>query len=234
MNILQNGYYIPFLHAGLYIITNDIYLSSIITLKTYSANYFYWFSDQYSYLPNKRYNWIKQFIRFTDTGHLVSFLYYFYPQIFPIAFNVHFIITFGYWGGRIAFKMKDTDQLQLPNFDHNFEEMWVALIHGLPIVLLSNRVLHQDVCIVYSIEYLKFSYLWLYAWFIGIYLPWRVYTRDYVYSVLSDFSDYKKISIFTFFIHIIILLGHMTGWLLNQLVCNDTYSSIRSSSVNVI
>jgi hypothetical protein len=220
MNILQNGYYIPFLHAGLYIITNDIYLSSIIALKIYPLNYFYWFSDQYSYLPNKRYNWIKQFIRFTDTGHLVSFLYYFYPQILPIAFNVHFIITFGYWGGRIAFKMKDSDQLQIPTFDHNFEEMWVALVHGLPIVLLSNRILHHDICIVYSIEDLKFSYLWLYSWFIGIYLPWRIYTKDYVYNVLLDFTDYKKMGVFILFIHIIILLGHMTGLLLNQLACN--------------
>jgi hypothetical protein len=221
MEILPNGYYIPFLHAALFIITNDIYLSSIIALKIYSANYFYWFSNHYSYLPNKQYNWVKQFIRFTDTGHIASFLYYFYPQTLPVAFNVHFVITFGYWGGRVAFQMKDSDQLQLTTIDHRFEEMWTAMVHGLPIVLLSNRILHQDVCILYSDEYLRISYIWLYCWFFGIYLPWRYYTGDCVYNVLSDFSDYKKIISFGLFIHMVIFLGHMIGSSLNEYACKQ-------------
>jgi hypothetical protein len=235
MEILQNGYYIPFLHAGLYIITNDIYLSSIITLKTYSANYFYWFSNHYSYLPNRQYNWVKQFIRFTDTGHIASFLYYFYPQTLPIAFNIHFVITFGYWGGRVAFKMKDSDQLQLTTIDHRFEEMWTSMVHGVPIVLLSNRILHQDVCMLYSDEYLRISYIWLYIWFFGIYLPWRYYTGDYVYNVISDFTDYKKIISFGLFIHMIIFLGHMIGSSLNEYACTTmTNSSNAFRNLNML
>ena len=115
--------------------------------------------------------------------------------------------------------MKDSDQLQLTTIDHRFEEMWTAMVDGLPIVLLFNRILHKNVCILYSIEHLQNSYIWLYMWFFRIYLPWRYYTGDYMYNVVSDFTDYKKIIRLGLFIHLIIFLGHMTGSSLNEYAC---------------
>ena len=70
--------------------------STIIIQKMYVINYYYHYEHLYHFVPHP-YNWIKQFIRFTDTGHIVSFLYYFNPKMLPLAHNVHFIITFAYW-----------------------------------------------------------------------------------------------------------------------------------------
>ena len=77
-NCLKNGYYIPAIHAALYYVTGDAVISTAVAMKMYPANYFYWFGEQYDFRIPKRYNWIKQFTRFTDTGHFVSFLYYFW------------------------------------------------------------------------------------------------------------------------------------------------------------
>ena len=89
--------------------TNNLFLTTIFSLKAFSANYWYHFYDLYDYNIPVKYNQIKQIVRFTDTGHIASFLYYFYPKFFPIAFNVHFAITFSYWITVKCFDMKDTD-----------------------------------------------------------------------------------------------------------------------------
>jgi hypothetical protein len=213
--IVINGYYIPLIHGVIYIITDDIFLSSIIALKAYPANYFYWFQDHYTYLP--KYNWIKQFIRFTDTGHLVSLLYYFNPEFLPLAFNIHFVITAGYWGGRLIFNLRDSDQLSLPELDNSFEQMWSALIHGLPLVLLTNRIIHNDQCVPFDYNVLKMSCVWAYSWLFGVYVPWRYYTGDYVYNILD--KGIIKASIFIFFINVIMVISHITGYLLTYFTC---------------
>jgi len=209
---VKNGYYIPILHAGIYMITNDHFLSTIIALKAYPANYFYWFCGYYSYLP--KHNWVKQFIRFTDSGHIVSFLYYFYPQYLPLAFNVHYVITFGYWGGRIALKMSDADKLIIPEIDPVFEETWSGMIHSVPLILLTQRILNQTECVPFDYDSLKLTYGWNYFWLFAIYIPWRLYTGDCVYDILSHKSSWKKIAVFFAFIHFLVLTGNFTGYLM--------------------
>jgi hypothetical protein len=68
-----------------------------------------------------------------------------------------------------------------------------------------------------SIEYsnvtLMYTYMWLYSWFIFIYLPWRLYTGDSVYSIL----DFKQtplsiVMIFIGFIHFLVFLSNMVGY----------------------
>ena len=77
---VKNGLYIHFITALLYYNTNNSYIAWNLSIKLYSLNYFYWYGHLYSYLPNPKYNWIKQFIRFTDTGHIASALPFFYPN----------------------------------------------------------------------------------------------------------------------------------------------------------
>jgi len=209
---VKNGYYIPILHAGIYMITNDHFLSTIIALKAYPANYFYWFCDHYSYLP--KHNWVKQFIRFTDSGHIVSFLYYFYPQYLPLAFNVHYVITFAYWGGKIALKMSNTDKLIIPEIDPVFEKTWSGMIHGVPLILLTHRILNQTECIPFDYDSLSMTYGWSYFWMFGIYIPWRLYTGDCLYDILSHTTPWKKIAGFFAFIHFLVLTSNFTGYLM--------------------
>lgn len=216
--VLRNGYYIPAIHALLYIITDDLFLSTMIAMKLYPANYFYWFSDQYHFLPKN--NWVKQFIRFTDTGHLISLLYYLNPDFLPMAFNIHFIITFGYWGGKLAFQLNDCDQMKHPLLNPYFENYWVGLVHGLPLVLLANRLVHHPVCMSYSMNELWWTYSWMWCWFTCIYIPWRLYTKDPVYSVLENIYEWKKMAGFIFFIKFVVLLGHITGFAIHSISCS--------------
>ena len=60
-----------------------------------------------TYLPNPKYNWVKQFIRFT----YCIFAYLLFPKILPLAHNVQFIIMVGYWVGKLIFDMKDADRI---------------------------------------------------------------------------------------------------------------------------
>ena len=68
--IIKNGMYIHVIHAAL-TYTYNFYLASCISIKLYSINYFYWYGHLLNYLKNPRLNWVKQFIRFTDTGHII-------------------------------------------------------------------------------------------------------------------------------------------------------------------
>ena len=100
LHYFENGYYIPFIFVLIYFFQKDLFLATIISLKLFPANYYYHFSYVYNYLPGN-FNMLKQFVRYTDSGHLVSFLYYLFPNLICLAFNIHFVITFGYWISRI-------------------------------------------------------------------------------------------------------------------------------------
>ena len=108
--IIKNGMYIHVIHAAL-TYTYNFYLASCISIKLYSINYFYWYGHLLNYLKNPRLNWVKQFIRFTDTGHIASFMIILYPQLIPLSHNVLFIIMAGYWLGKFVFNLKDADKL---------------------------------------------------------------------------------------------------------------------------
>jgi hypothetical protein len=212
--IIKNGYYIPLIFPLVYYITNDAFLATIIMLKTFSSNYYYWFENQYHYLP-RGYNWVKQFIRFTDTGHLISFMTWLNPHYLPLAFTIHFVITTGFWSGKIWFSMKDGDKLYIPDIEPVFESIWSAANHGLALVFLTQKIRSFDECIPFTIINLQHAYIWSYGWFVCIYIPWRLYTGDIVYSML-DYKHNKKITIIFFaLMHILIFMGHIIGVMLS-------------------
>lgn len=216
--IFKNGYYIPFVHLGLYYVTGDALLSTIIALKAYPANYYYWYSDHYRYLG--KYNWIRQFVKFTDTGHAVSLLYWISPEFLPLAFTVHFSITGGFWGGKLLFNMKDQDLLSLPEIDSFFEQMWSSANHGLHLLILSQRLYYD--CVPFTYTELQYSLLWLYGWFFGIYIPWRMLTGDCVYEVLSIETPIKNKIFIGFAMSALIVLGHISGYGLTRALCKST------------
>jgi hypothetical protein len=224
VSFIKNGFYIHALHAYLQHATNNTYLSAIISIKMYSVNYFYWYGNYYNYLPNPRHNWIKQFIRFTDTGHLASILPLGFPTLLPVAHNVHFIIMAGYWMGKLAFGLKDADRLGAAETGDIVEwhlDLCTYIHHIVPYLLIhalsNNKFINsQDVTICsneYSNQTLFYSYVWLYTWFIFIYAPWRLYTGDPVYSIL-DLKQTPKYVVLGFigFIHLLVFLANLVGY----------------------
>lgn len=215
---IMNGLYIPILYVGLYIITHDIFLSTTISLKMYTTNYFYWFGSQYKYLPEE-YGWVKQFTRFTDTGFFASMIYYVYPEFFPIAYNVHFVITFGYWIGKLLFSMNESEEIHDSVIIKSVEQIVSALNHSLHLVMLSYiasnySVLHECHHSLFTLQDVKYTFYWAYGWFIYIYIPWRMCTNDCVYTVLHINSPIQQQLGFIGVIHILILIGNMTGYVL--------------------
>ena len=212
---IKNGMYFPFIKIVLFLATCDIFLSTIIIQKAYVANYYYHFEHLYHYVPHP-YNWVKQFVRFTDTGHIVSFLYYFKPQFLPLAHNVHFMITFGYWVSKLCLGMSDADDRHTEETILWFERSWVYANHGLPYALLLYKIMTDTTCSAdFSSTDLQYTYIWLYVWFIFIYVPWRYYTGDPVYSILDIHSSLKtKITVFIM-MNTFVYLSNYIGYLLS-------------------
>ena len=190
--ILYNGMYIPFVNIFLYILSGDFFLSTIISLKLFSLNYFYWFGDTFQFKNiNKNFNFIKQFVRFTDSGHIVSLLYYFYPFLLPLAYNVHFVITFGYWSGKLIMNMKDADEIEDSKIVKWYEKSWCYSLHIVPYLLFVNELRTSNVCSEYfSMTDLFYSYLWISNWFIFI------YTLEHLSSHNKVLKKYLRLGLF--------------------------------------
>lgn len=213
MEAIKNGYYIPLLYPLIQMTTGNSFLAAIVTLKAFPANYWYWYEPEYNHLP-RGYNWLKQFVRFTDTGHLASALVYFSPDYIPIAFTTHFIITAGYWGGKMWFSLEDRDDKLIRGLDPLFSKMWAIFNHSVPLLLLLNKV--RTECVPFTYDQLTNSYLWLYTWFFCIYIPWRLTTGDPVYSILSFAIPIKKTCLFIVFIHAVVSVGYLGGYAVSR------------------
>jgi hypothetical protein len=215
-NIIRDGFYIPIVNVLLYTTTNDFYLTTIIIQKLYVANYYYHYEHLYDYVPHP-YNWVKQFIRFTDTGRLASFLYYFYPQTLPIVHNVHFMITFAYWYARIFFGMDDRDQKNKDTYLSAYEKCWTISNHGLVYLIIVYRMLNENQCNHYFTR-MDFYYtvLWLYAWGIFIYIPWRCFTGDPVYSILANDTPLKTVFMAVVLMNSCAFISNYVGYLLTK------------------
>jgi hypothetical protein len=215
---LKNGIYFPVLFYFIYYITNNLLLSIIIIMKLYPTNYFYWFGNKYNYLNiPKKYNFIKQFVRLTDTGHFVSFLYIINPEYLPLAHNIHFLITFGFWTGRYL-GMRDTDYFTKdPDIIEWYTTKWSYISHGLPYLMFLRQMILIEKCYEFGYETIWYSYLWVYTWFVCIYTPWRMYTGDVIYTILSDDIPMKRRLGFIGIIHFILLMANFTGYMVNRI-----------------
>ena len=216
--LIKNGFYIHLLQACLYYTTQNIYISSIVAIKMYSVNYFYWYGNQFTFMPNPSHNWIKQFTRLTDTGHFASFLPLFFPSILPVAHNVHFIIMSGYWIGKCAFNLKDADKLNFPDILDWHTDLCTYIHHSVPYLLIHYLFSqqHADISIncdyEYNMDTLKYTFAWLYGWLFFIYIPWRLYTGDPIYSILDAKQTPKKyICGFIVAVHTLALLSNKVG-----------------------
>ena len=214
--ILKNGYYIPLLFPLVYYYTNHFLLSTTITLKMFPANYMFWYAHKFDFsFADRRYNQIRQVVRFTDTGYLASILAIQSPSYIPRAYNVHFAITFGYWIAKGVLGLDDVDRTNGPTYDIAFEKFWGAIIHGAPLAILLQKILttnYLDQCPYYfSTRDLMVSYVWLWVWGVFVYIPWRIRTGDPVYS----FMDWKTPVVVKIggivLVHVLLAISNITG-----------------------
>ena len=213
--MFKNGFHIHFIHAFLYLWLQDVFLSTIIAIKLYSINYFFWFGTEYNFFPNtSRLNWVKQFIRFTDTGHLASFLVLFCPHLIPVAHNIHFTIMIGYWGGRFAFGVKDADHIEHVDLIPWHTDMLTGIHHIVPYCLIGWKIYSATECYDFNWVSTYQSVAWLCTWFFGVYLPWRFITGDTVYSILDATTRPETQFIFMGLIIWLVVLGNYVGSLL--------------------
>jgi len=204
--------------------TRQLFLSTAITLKLFPANFFYWFYDKYNYFPapHQHYNQLKQFVRFTDSGHIISLLYCMCPTLLPIAFNVHFVITFGYWYGKLSLGMKDADEIENDELIPWMTNLWSYANHGLPLLLLAREIIltqsSSESCNIYFTNVnLYWTYTWSYIWFVWVYLPWRIITNDPVYGIFNQTAPIIQQIKYVLFIHLLVYLGNNTGYFLQRI-----------------
>lgn len=214
LRFVVNGGFIPFLFIMLCRATEDVFLSSAICLKCFTINYFFWFNHlyngKYKPLPNCL-NWLKQFIRFTDTGHLANLLICLdEKRWFTTAFSVHFIITVAYWSAKGVGKMPDLDEVKDPIIWKPFEKVMCGLNHSLPLFLLSRIAIVNKYS--YELSDMLTAMAWIYAWFCCIYLPWRVVTRDVVYEILDSKKTSRLVTFFFIqYIHILLFASYLVA-----------------------
>ena len=226
--LIKNGFYIPLIGYCVFMYTNHLFLSLTITMKLFPTNFFFWFHHHLKYFPEpyQGFNQLKQFVRFTDTGYLASFICCFYPNFLPLSFNVHSVICIGYWYGKFALNMGDVDLVDNPEYLFWFNNAWTSMNHGLANVLLIREIFisQTEICYDYfTLNDLLYSYGWLYSWFVFIYLPWRYITNDPVYDILGDKLSFLSKLKFIGVIHIIIFMSNIFGYLLHLLSCTASY-----------
>lgn len=225
---IKNGVYIPFLHILLFLYTQNVFLSSILIFKLYPANYFFWFYYLYPYEGFPKWlPYLKQFTRFTDTGHLASLVYFYYPSFFPIAYNIHFTITFGFWIGKLCFLSQDRDARDGPDIIKPFMNYWSYCNHIFPLLLMIREFYNKDyeLCSydLFTKADLYYSYLWIYIWLCYIYMPWRFVTKDVMYSILAYETPTMKKVYFILFMHLLFYISNESGSLLRSMVCSYTF-----------
>jgi hypothetical protein len=127
---------------------------------------------------------------------------------------------FGYWIGKCAFNLKDADKLNLPNILDWHTDFCTYIHHSVPYLLIHYLFAQQQQVgfsincdYEYDMDTLKYTFAWLYGWLFFIYIPWRVYTGDPIYSIL-DVKQTPKKYIFSFIVavHALALLSNKVGF----------------------
>jgi len=210
MNTLfENGLHIPFLYFIFYLVTDHHLISYSLMMKLFSINYYYNFNEKFKSLTFIQ-SQIKPWVRFTDTGYIASLIYYMYPSFFPIAFNVHFTISIGYWCTMTFFKITDNDSFDKCSLFYNyFHKLMSYLLHTIPLALLFT-----DMC-TYKNKFddfsMYYSILWGISWIFFILIPWKYFTKDSIYTIFNDNVSINRKILIIFIMFSIINLSNNIG-----------------------
>jgi len=153
-------------------------------LKAYSLNYYLNFSHLYK--DPHIHQW-KHMIRLTDSGHIANILVFFNKAFLPLAFNLHFVIMIVYYGSYWLLNMKDLDTIENKNIDTGLMNFHQNINHFVPFFIMVFYLLITEFDKpIFTNETFFYSVMWALCWFLFIALPWKYFTGDSIYSVLSD------------------------------------------------
>ena len=183
----------------------DPLFSLYIYLKIQPTLYYHTFSHLY---PIPYYKW-KHMVRVTDTGFIANMIYYFYPYMLPLAFNIHFIITFGFWFAVLFLDMKEMDTVEHHDIIPIFHNIHAILNHSISFIILFYQNMKSSY--EFNGESLTLSYLWLYSWLVFVYIPWRALTGDIVYSFFDTKSSTFKPLLMYVIVHILLYISNELG-----------------------
>ena len=216
MNLIKNGFIILNLYYPLYLIFNDHLTTTTIILKLLHINYYYYFGHLSPKL-NHTTKLIRPWVRLTDTGFYALIVYYFYNEFFPICFNIHFVISIAYWIIMIIFGFQDSDNIHSHELSIYIAQFISSITHGLPLLLLSKDICTNNV--YFNDKSLSYTNYWISGWFIFIYIPWRLFTHDEIYTVLNINTPqfYKLFTIF--FVFVLSFLSNEIGKMIQNKIC---------------
>lgn len=216
MNLIKNGFIILNLYYPLYLLFGDHLITTTIILKLLHINYYYYFGHLSPKL-NHTTKLIRPWVRLTDTGFYALIIYYFYNDFFPICFNIHFVISVAYWIIMIIFGFQDSDDIHSHELSIYIAQFISSITHGLPLLLLSKDICKNNV--YFNDTSLSYTNYWISAWFIFIYIPWRLFTHDEIYTVLNIHTPqfYKLCTIF--FVFILSFLSNEIGKMIQNKIC---------------
>ena len=216
-NIFKNGLHIPLLYFAFNFFFENNLFSYTLMMKIFSINYYYNYYQSFNNLTFIQ-SQIKPWVRFTDTGYIATLIYYIYPDFFPIAFNIHFAICVGYWCIMTFFGISDVNSIKGENLYYYYQKMMSYLLHILPLILLSN-----DICLyknMFDEKSLFYSLIWTTSWFIFVLVPWKIITKDSIYTIFNDnVSINKKIFVIIFMLSLINLSNNL-AIMYSKYICN--------------
>jgi hypothetical protein len=207
----MNGLHLPFLALFAIQLGGDPLLIFFLFMKLVPYNYYNCF---HYFVEDNDYFYLKHMVRLTDSGHIASMLFYFNPEYYaPIAHNIHFIITFAYWGCKIVFNMEVNDCYGEEYKIHWVDKYYTILNHTshygiVCYYLYSNPEL---ACTIFDDTAIYYTLMWLYTWLFAIYVPWVYFTNDIVYSVLDPIHPW-------YFRMLVVILVHTIAYASNFII----------------
>ena len=208
---VMNGMHLPFLALFAVALGGDPLFIFILFMKLVPYNYYNCF---HHFVDDNDYFYLKHMVRLTDIGHVASMLFYFYPEYLPLAHNVHFIITFSYWGCKVLFNLEEENDDYAEEYKIRWIDTYYAFLnHTAPYVIMcySLYLNPEFACSAFDDSTLYYTLMWLYTWFVAIYVPWVYFTGDYLYSVLNPLHSW-------YFRIFVVAFVHMVTYTSNQVV----------------
>jgi hypothetical protein len=217
--VFKNGIWSVFVYYPLFYITKHHLFTLTLCLKLAVVSFYSSYGHLFKY---KGASYIKPWMRLTDTSYIASVVYYMYPSsnIYGLVYTVHSIVSVGYWVAWKVYNVKDLDDREY--YDNDYSEIFcstvTALIHGLPFLILQH-----DMCMYrnsFGYETIKNACSWVATWFCAVYVPWRMYSGDPIYSIMINIRDLNNMTFTIFGLISLIIVTNIYGGYTQEKICN--------------
>jgi hypothetical protein len=132
---IKNAQYVPYMYfIMLNALKGDCLMATALTIRLFTINYFFWFQEW------SLFGQLRQCVRFTDSQTVLCSVYWWSnndPNIGQLAYNVLALVTFGFWGAKLAGIDETLVPTAYPFFQSEVSKLYHYINHGLLFLLLS-------------------------------------------------------------------------------------------------